>query len=173
MTWLPAQPVTVPALLAALAVVDGALAGFRAARGRNARIRRRSYTLTAARRGAAVALVGLAVTTAVSLAGLGRHRSPDLLAAGGRMLAVLVPYAGLAVLSLAAYRLLPIREGTLVIVIWLGPFTLARPVVVAAAAAAACAGSGDGAVWATAATAAIGVLTVEPLVHRRWYREPL
>ncbi|MCO5993368.1 hypothetical protein [Actinoallomurus rhizosphaericola] len=172
MTWVPAQDVMVPALLAALAVTDGAFAGFRAAAGRNARIRRRAYTVTAAGRGAAVALVDLAATAAVSLADLGR-RYPALLAAGARMLAVLAPFAVLVVLSIGAYLLLPTREGALMVVVGLGPFTLARPIVVAGAVAAACLGSRDPVIWAAAVTAAVGVLTVEPLVHRRWYREPL
>jgi hypothetical protein len=172
MTWVPAQAVTVPVTLAALAVIDGAFAGFRAAAGRNARIRRRAYALTAAGRGVAVALVGLVATVVVSLADLGR-RYPALLDAGTRMLAVLAPFALLVVLSLGAYLLLPMREGALMVVVGLGPFTLARPVVVAGAVAAACLGSRDPVIWATAVTAAAGVLTVEPLVHRRWYREPL
>ncbi|GAA0354226.1 hypothetical protein NE235_07985 [Actinoallomurus spadix] len=172
MTWIPAQEVTVPVALAGLTVADGAFAGLRAATGRNGRIRRRAYIVTAAGRGAAVALAGLAATAVVSLGDLGR-RHQALTEAGARTLAVVAPYAALAVLSLGAYLLLPMREGALMVVVGLGPLILVRPIVVAGAVVAACLGTRDPVIWAAAGTAAAGVLTVEPLVRRRWYREPL
>jgi hypothetical protein len=174
-TWFLAGPATVPALLVTLAVVDGAFAGFRAATGRNARIRKRDYDLLAARRGVAVSVVALAATAVVILAGLAGqgHRYQDLVEAGARMLVVVVPYALAVVVSLAAYWLLPMRESTFVILVGLGPFTLARPAVVTAAAATAVLGSRDWLIWAGALMAGTGVLMVEPWVHRRWYREPL
>ncbi|MFB9836154.1 oxidoreductase [Actinoallomurus acaciae] len=175
MTLFPAEPVTVPALLVGLAVADGAFAGFRAGTGRNARIRKRRYNLLAAGRGLAVSAAGLAVTAVVILLGSAghAHRRADLVEAGARMLMVLMPYAVAVVISLAGYRLLPIRPSTLLILVGLGPFTLARPAVVAAATAAAVLASPDWLVRAVALTAATGTLIVEPWVHRRWYREPL
>ncbi|MEV0405532.1 oxidoreductase [Actinoallomurus sp. NPDC050550] len=175
MTWLPIPAVTVPVLLGGLAVVDGAFAGFRAATGRNARIHKRDYALAAARRGAAVSVPGLAATAVVSLTGAAGegHWYGDLVEAGTRMLAVVAPYAAVVILSLAAYWLLPMRESTFVILVGLGPLTLARPAVVAAAVAAAGLGARDWLIWTAAVTAAAGVLVVEPWVHRRWYREPL
>jgi hypothetical protein len=59
-----------------------------------------------------------------------------------------------------------------VIVAGLGPFTLARPIVVVAAAAFAGLGSRDWLICVASFTTAAGVLMVEPWVHRRWYREP-
>lgn len=171
----PAEAVTVPALLAALAVVDGAFAGFRAGCGRNARIRRRDHDLRAAARGVAVSMVGLSVTAVVTLAGSAgrRHRQEALIEAGTRMLMIVLPYALAVVVALAGYRLLPARESAFMILARLGPLTLARPVVVVAAAAATVLGSPDPLIWIAALTAATGVLIVEPWVHRRWYREPL
>lgn len=169
--------VAVPIALAAVALVDGAFAGFRAGTGRNARIDKRRYNAQAARRGFLVAAASLlAVSAVLGLGLLGAReagRSYDaLVQAGGRMLVVLLPFAALVVASLAAYWLLPMRESTFVILVGLGPFTLARPLVVLAAAATAVHGSHQWLVWAGSLLASAGVLVVEPWVHRRWYREP-
>lgn len=167
--------VAVPVLLACLALADGAFAGFRAGAGRNARIRKKAYNLRGARRGMAMSGAGLAATAAVLLPGLASRglRYSDLTDAGTRMLMVLVPYAVVVLASLAAYVLLPVRESTFVILVGLGPLTLARPFVVAAAVVAAGADAHDWIVWAGAVVAAAGVLMVEPCAHRRWYQEPL
>lgn len=175
MTLFPAEAITVPVLLVTLAVVDGAFAGFRAGTGRNARIDKRDHNLLAARRGATASMAGLTVTAAVTLTGsaIRGHRHADLIEAGTRMLAILLPYALAVVISLVAYRLLPVRESAFVILVGLGPLTLARPAVVAAATAAAVLSTPDRLIWLAALTAATGVLIVEPCVHHRWYREPL
>lgn len=169
--------IAVPAVLATLALVDGAFAGFRAATGRNARIDKRLYNLRAARRGlitAAASLLANALFLCIGLACAGdAGRGYDaLLAAGVRMLAVLLPFAALVVVSLAAYWLLPMRESTFVILVGLGPFTLARPFVVLAACAGAMIGSARWLVWIGSVLACAGALAVEPWVHRRWYSEP-
>lgn len=91
----------------------------------------------------------------------------------GLMVSSAAPFAAVVATSLAAYWVLPIRESTFVILVGLGPFTLARPFVVLAAAAAAVAGSSQWLVWAGTVTASAGVLLVEPRVHRRWYSEPV
>ena len=175
---VPTGRVAVPALLVLLALVDGAFAGFRAATGRNARIRRRAYTLRAAWRGLATSLVGLGATAV--LAGMALvftahpgQRYDRLVHAGTRMLAVLLPFAGAVVLSLAMYLLLPMRESTFVILVGLGPFTLIRPAVAVVAAAWSVIGAADWLVWAGTIVAATGVLSVEPWVHHRWYRAPI
>lgn len=175
--WLPQGSVTVPAALAAIALMDGAFAGFRAATGRNARIDKRAYDRRAARRGLAAAAVALLVTSAVLLTGLllaadAGQTYTALVHAGARMLALLLPFVAVAFLSLAAYWLLPMRASTFVILLGLGPFTLARPAVTLAASALAVTGSDAGLVWVGATFACAGVLLVEPWVHRRWYSQP-
>ena len=175
--WLPQGSITVPAALAAIALMDGAFAGFRAATGRNARIDKRAYDRRAARRGLAVAAGALLVTSAVLVAGLllaadAGQSYATLVHAGARMLALLLPFVAVALLSLAAYWLLPMRASTFVILLGLGPFTLARPAVALAASGLAAAGSDTGLVWVGSGVACAGVLLVEPWVHRRWYAEP-
>ncbi|WP_116200187.1 oxidoreductase [Amycolatopsis circi] len=169
--------VLVPLVLGTLALVDAALAGFRAATGRNARIRKRSYYLAASRRGlasgaAGLGLVALLIVTAFAGSADPGARYAGLVGAGTRMLQVLAPFAAVVVVSLLAYWLLPMRGSTFVILIGLGPFTLARPVVVIAAVGWSVAASSDWLVWAAALAAAVSVLAVEPVVHRRWYRSP-
>ncbi|UKD56890.1 oxidoreductase [Amycolatopsis sp. FU40] len=169
--------VLVPLSLGTLALIDAALAGFRAATGRNARIRKRAYYLTASRRGLASGAAGLGLPALLIAATLPFSSDPGaryagLVGAGARMLQVLTPFAVVVVLSLLAYWLLPMRGSTFVILIGLGPFTLARPAVVLVAVVWSAAPSGDWLVWAVALAAAVAVLAVEPMVHRRWYRNP-
>ncbi|MCX5206508.1 hypothetical protein OG897_34520 [Streptomyces sp. NBC_00237] len=167
-----------PLLLAALALVDAAFAGFRAYAGRDGRIRKTRPTLKATRRGLVVGALTLTATSAVALAALllGTHTTPDaryaeLEAAAGRMLLVYAPYTVIVAASLACYLWGPLRASTLAVVIGLGPLTLVRPLVVLAGAVAAAWGSLPAAAVATAASA--GVLLVEPLTHRRWYTAPV
>ncbi|MEU7528377.1 oxidoreductase [Saccharothrix sp. NPDC042600] len=165
---------TVPLLLVAVALVDAVFAGFRAATGRNARIRKRSYYVLSGWRGFVVGGAGLGVVAVLLVTGLvlgGRY--DELVRAGERMLVVLMPFAVLVVVSLIAYWVLPMRPSTFVILVGLGPFTLVRPVVVVAAVAWAVVGAQDWLVWVGSVVAAAGVLAVEPLVHRRWYRAPV
>ncbi|MGM1060078.1 oxidoreductase [Saccharothrix sp. Mg75] len=167
----------VPLVLGVLALVDAGFAGFRAATGRNGRIDKRSYYLSAARRGlvvgaTALGLVALPVAATLVVSADPGARYDELVRAGTRMLRVLVPFAVLVVASLLGYWLLPMRESTFMMLIGLGPFTLVRPAVVLGAVAWVVAGSADPLAWAVAITAATGVLAVEPLVHRRWYRSP-
>ncbi|WP_409496566.1 oxidoreductase [Amycolatopsis sp. cmx-11-12] len=168
----------VPVVLGLLALVDAGFAGFRAAVGRNALIRKRSYHLLAARRGLVGGAIGLGLVALLIVATLGCSADPaarygELVRAGTRMLQVLVPFAALVVASLAAYWLLPMRESTFVILVGLGPFTLIRPTVVLGATVWSVAGSSDWLAWAVAIAAATGVLAVEPVVHRRWYLDPV
>ncbi len=160
----------VGAALAFIGLLDAAFAGFRACTGRDARIDKRALHRQAARRGLAAGATWLTAVTVVALAaGLTAHHD-ELLAAGTRMLQVLTPYAAVVALSIAAYWVLPMRESTFVILVGLGPMTLTRPLVVAAAVAWSVADSADWLVWTIALASGTGVLSVEPLVHHRWYR---
>jgi hypothetical protein len=168
----------VPVVLGLLAFVDAGFAGFRAATGRNARIRKSSYYVLAAHRGLVCGAVGLGLVALLIVATLGCSADPgtrydELVRAGTRMLQVLVPFAALVVVSLLAYWLMPMRESTFVILVGLGPFTLIRPVVVLGATVWSVAGSIDWLAWAVAIAAALSVVAVEPVVHRRWYRAPV
>ncbi|GAA3437055.1 oxidoreductase [Kutzneria kofuensis] len=163
---------TVAVSLVLLALVDAAFAGFRAATGRNARIRKRRYYARAAARGLALGAIGMAVTATVILVPLG-DRFDDLVVAGVLMGQVLLPFAAVVVLSMVAYWLLPMRESTFVILVGLGPFTLVRPLVVVAAVVWAGLGTDDWLVRLDAVVAAAAVLAVEPLTHHRWYRAPI
>jgi hypothetical protein len=168
----------VPVVLGLLALVDAGFAGFRAATGRNARIRKRPYYLVAVRRGVAGGAIGLGLVALLVVVTLGGSADPGarydaLVRAGMRMFQVLVPFAALVVASLLAYWLLPMRESTFVILVGLGPFTLLRPAVALGATVWSVAGSTDWLAWAVAIAASVGVLAVEPVVHRRWYRAPV
>jgi len=160
-------------LLATLLLVDAGLAGFRAATGRNARIRKHVYYRTAIWRGFSCGGIGLVLIALFAVMSLDGTRYGELVRAGTRMLQVLIPFAAMVVLSLFLYWLLPMRGSTFVILIGLGPFTLVRPLVVAAAVVWTVVPSGDWLVWTVAIAAAGTVLTVEPVVHRRWYRSPV
>ncbi|OPC84673.1 hypothetical protein B4N89_30480 [Embleya scabrispora] len=163
-------------LLAALGMIDAALAGFRASSGRNGRIRRRAADLRAARRGVLPGVFVLATSAAVALVVLGAAddrgtRYAELDAAAWRMLAVLLPYAGIVAVSMLCYLAGSFRLATFAILAGLGPLTMVRPLLVVGGVVAAGWATPAGA--AVAATAGSGILLVEPYVHRRWYRTPI
>lgn len=167
--------VTVPLALCLIALVDAGFAGFRAATGRNALIRKRVYYQRAARRGLWCGTAGLGLVVLLCAATFALTTDPaarydELVRAGTRMLQVLTPFAVLVAASIVAYWVLPMRGSTFVILVGLGPFTLVRPVVVLAAVAWSVAGAADWLVWTVALAAAAVVLAVEPVVHHRWYR---
>ncbi|MFF2956710.1 hypothetical protein ACFVVU_35870 [Kitasatospora sp. NPDC057965] len=165
-----------PALpLAVLGAVDAAFSGFRAYAGCDARIRKHRATTRAALRGLAVGTVLLlapAVTAVLHLlTATDPQRAYATLTAGG--LGYLLPltlYATAVLLSLGAYFLLPFRAGTLAVVIGLGPLTLLRPLAIAAACLGALLNGGGWASFLVGAVAGTAMLSVEPLVHHRWYR---
>ncbi|MFD7418008.1 hypothetical protein [Kitasatospora purpeofusca] len=165
-----------PALpLVLLGAVDAAFSGFRAYAGRDARIRKHRSNTRAALRGLAVGTVLLlapAVTAVVHLlTAADPQRAYAALTAGGSgYLLPLTLYAAAVFLSLAAYFLLPFRASTLAMVIGLGPLTLLRPLAVAAACLGALLNGGGWASLLVGAVAGAAVLSVEPLVHHRWYR---
>ncbi|MFF4498603.1 hypothetical protein [Streptomyces sp. NPDC001546] len=165
-------------LLVLLGLVDASFSGFRAYAGRDARIRKHRAAARAALRGLAVGAVLLLVPALTAAALLLTAADPaarfDALAAGGRgYLLPLALYAVLVLLSLAAYLTLPFRAGTLAVVVGLGPLTLLRPLAVAAACAGAVLGGGGIPALLVGALAGAAVLSVEPLTHRRWYRQVL
>lgn len=169
--------VTVPLVLASIAVIDGTLAGFRAATGRNGRIRKRGYYIVAMRRGlaAGVAVLGfLALVLGAVLAAAPdpAARYAGLTRAGTTMLWLIGPFAAVVLASLIGYAVLPRRPATYLILLGLGPFTLIRPWVTVTAGLAAAWTARDLPTAGCALLAATGVLAVEPWVHHRWYAEP-
>ena len=125
----------IPLALVALALVDGALLGFRAAAGRSGMIVKTPYYRRAVALGAAyagaVALGGVLLALAMSALG-GPAVWPALLEAGRAAVTV---YAGFAALVLAALAVwaVPVTEvRTLASVTVLGPGTLLRPWVLLA-----------------------------------------
>jgi hypothetical protein len=167
--------VAVPSFLAAVAILDGALAGFRASAGRCALIRKVRYNAIAAARGAActcLLLLGLAAGLGSYLAAT-RHQSTafaELVAAGSRMSLVYLPFVAVVLVSLAGYLTLPLRASSWLILAGLGPLTLVRPVVAVTGGIAALWHSTGLAVPIVTAAAVAGVLAIEPAVHHRWYR---
>ncbi|MCF2533113.1 hypothetical protein [Yinghuangia soli] len=164
------------ALLLLIALADAAFAGFRAYAGRDARIRRRPAIRRAALRGltagVALACVALLCAAGILLAAADPDAAyRDLDAAAGRALWVLVPYAAVVGAALLCYFGGPFRLGTLAVVAGLGPLTMLRPVAVAACVA--LAGSVSLPAAAVMAVGGVGVLAVEPWVHRRWYPVPV
>jgi hypothetical protein len=121
-------------VLYALATLDGAFCGYRAAAGRNALIDKRRYYRRALLRGAAlvqgaVVIVGVTLACVLTFSSGQAGLAADLLAAARRMLFVYVPYAAVALIAFAV-RLLPsvdFRSATSVFVF--GPLTALRPLV--------------------------------------------
>ncbi len=129
----------IPALMIAFAVLDLGFVGFRAAAGRDGRIDKRSYYARAMLAGAAVGVAFSGVMALVTWAVLRRVAAPgalfaELVAIGGRMALVFGGYAALVLGALVVYSLSRHEVRTLATVAILGPFTLARPWVVAVAA---------------------------------------
>jgi hypothetical protein len=172
-----AHAIAIPATLSAVALIDGTLAGFRAATGRNGRIDKRAYYAHAMRRGLTMGAViwvilALVLTAILITAPDPSTRFANLIRAGTAMLWVVGPFAVLVVASLVGYAALPRRPATLLILIGLGPFTLVRPSIAVVAGLAAAWSGRDLVISGCAALAVVGVLAVEPYAHRRWYAQP-
>lgn len=134
------KPTYVVALaVVALALLDTTLAGFRCAAGRDGRIQKRAYYLAAMRRGleSGVFLCVLmgALTALCASRPDGAAFYADLVAIGLRMLPVFAAFGGLVVAALAVYGVSRHEVRTFATVAILGPFTLARPWVIALATA--------------------------------------
>ena len=129
----------IPALMIAFAVLDLAFAGFRAAAGRDGRIDKRGHYTRAMLVGAGAGGVFSGVMALVTWAVVRRAAAPgalfgELVEIGGRMALVFAGYALLVPAALVVYGLSRHEVRTLAIVAILGPFTLGRPLVIAAAA---------------------------------------
>jgi hypothetical protein len=166
--------VVVPLALATIALLDGALAGFRAATGRNGMIVKRAFYATAVRRGflssvAMLSLLSLVLLVELVVAEHPSTRYETLVRAGLGLLVVIVPYAAVVVASLVGYAVLPRRPATFLILLGLGPLTLIRPYLTVAAGILGVWWSRDLIAGTSVALAVIGVLAIEPCVHRRWY----
>lgn len=141
-------------LLGVLVLVDGALCGFRAAAGRNPRLFLGGYYATSMLRGAraAVLIIGAFFVASLALrAGGGDALWASLVATAAQLVLVYGVFATLVIAALALYLVGSFDLGVLASVLVLGPFTLARPLVIVA-----------GALWAasTSTTVAAGALSV-------------
>ncbi|MBL8920294.1 MAG: hypothetical protein JNJ54_15615 [Myxococcaceae bacterium] len=155
-----------PWLLALLVVVDGTLCGFRAAAGRNPRLFLRAYYAASMRRAALLALVVAAGFLGVTMA-VRAHDAEAfsaIVAAGEVMVLVYGVYATVVLLALGLYLLGHFDLGVLATVLVLGPFTLARPLVIVAGAAFAAWSSPHPAAVAFAVAGASAMLVFERLL---------
>lgn len=130
-------PAAVPYCMLALALLDVTLSGFRAAAGRDGRLAKRAFYARAMRLGFAAGVVvcvavGLATALVVSLPG-GSATYADLVAIGVRMVPVFALFVVTVVAALVIYGVSRHEVRTFATVAILGPFTLARPFVVAGA----------------------------------------
>lgn len=159
------------AVLFILAVLDGALAGFRSSAGRTGLIGHRQSDYRAAWRGALLAGTLLAPVLVAVPADILLHpgRLDDYVHAGTVMLAVYGPYALLVMIALACYAILGWRLKYLATALILGPFTLLRPGIAILGGALAIARSNEPVVAVMAGLSVVAVLTTEPLCDWLWY----
>jgi hypothetical protein len=158
-------------LLALLAVVDAAFAGFRAAAGRNARIYKRDYYARSLLRGALsglflVALLGALTLLVLSLSADAERQYAELLVVGGRMLWVFLPFAALVLTALLVYAVFDYDVRALATVAILGPFTLFRPWVVALGCVVGLRVTSDRLIWALTVTSSAAVLILGRVLDR-------
>lgn len=161
-----------PSLLAALAVLDAAFAGFRAAAGRNARIFKRAYYTRHMLLGSLfgmILVVALGGVTLLLLAGSAAPvaRYAELVSVGKRMLWVFVPYAALVLSALVLYMVSDHDLRAFATVAILGPFTLLRPWLIAAGGAVGLCATADGATWILTIVACGSVILLGRLLDRR------
>ena len=122
-------------LLGVLAFIDGTLSGFRAAAGRNPRIFLWGYYSASMRRGALGSLLTIGLFLGVGLCLPGEETWPCLLVAANKLVMVYGAFATLVLAALGLYLSSSFDLGVLASVIVLGPFTLARPLVILCGAA--------------------------------------
>ena len=158
-------------VLVFIAMLDAAFAGFRASCGRTGRVDHRLHDRVGARRGllvAAALLIPLAVIICLDAA-FSPSAMDGYLKAGRVMLWMFIPYGALVLTALLAYLTLDWRRRFLASVVILGPFTLLRPLVVAAALVGVVLLTDRASVALAALAASIAVLAVEPVTGRLWY----
>jgi hypothetical protein len=163
----------IPLALSAMAILDGALCGFRAAAGKDGRIAKHGYYWRAAALGlgAATVAVALAWAEAGLLYAIAGDRAAvwrDFLVAGAAAMRVLVPYSALAIVALVPWMLPANDARILATVMVLGPFTLARPFVILAGLGCALAAAPRASVLLLVAGTGAAMLLLEPLLARRW-----
>lgn len=162
----------IPLALVALALVDGALLGFRAAAGRSGLLEKRAYYRRAIALGAlhAAAVTAGGVALALALSALGGPGAWAALVTAGRAAAtVYALFAALIVAALAVWAVPVTEVRTLASVTVLGPGTLARPWVIVAGLAWAVRAAPRGEVVALALYAAAGMLPLERYLTRRYF----
>jgi hypothetical protein len=162
-----------PLLLALLAIVDAAFAGFRAAAGRNARIFKFEYYRQSVLRGALagvglVAVLGVLTALVLVVAPNPTHQYAELVAVGARMLWVLGAYAALVIAALVVYAVADWDLRSLATVAILGPFTLLRAWVIALASAVGLAAGVGPTTWALTLVSCAAVVLLGRALDR-WY----
>lgn len=158
-------------ILCAMALIDGALSGFRSWSGRDGRIVKRDHRIRSSLQGAAMAvlalgLIAMAALIATNSTALGYG---DLVAAGRRMVWVYVPFCVAVACGFLAYfsRKPDVQAfGTAMV---FGPATLARPIVIIGGAVSAAWGNGYS-IAIVALIAAATMLSVEPILSLHWRR---
>ena len=128
----------IPTALVAFALLDGALAGFRAAAGRNGRIDKLRYHLRAMSLGLMASAVAIALLAGTTTAVLVTAADADaiwneLLAMGERLVLCFAAFSALVLSFLGIYALARNEVRTFATVAILGPFTLARPAIIVGA----------------------------------------
>lgn len=167
---------TVPVLLVALAVLDGAFAGFRAEAGRLPMIRKRGAHARALARGAAAGAVTCAILGGLTIIALSASSDAEadyaeLVRMGSLLLLPFGGYAGLVLLALVVFAFAQHEVRTFATVAILGPFTLARPWLVIGAAAWVTSGSARAVPIALTWIASIAVLATGVALDRLAGRE--
>lgn len=162
----------IPAALVLLALLDGALIGFRSGAGRVGLVEKDAHMRRAVLLGVlaagAIAVGGLVLAFVITLLP-GRERWASLEAGGAAASTVFGLFAGLMVTALLVW-LVPITElRTLVTVSLLGPGTLLRPVVIVFGMLYAFARVPTWEVAVLGAYGASAMLLVEPWLTRRFF----
>jgi hypothetical protein len=117
-----------------LATLDAAFAGYRAAAGRNALIRKRRYYRWAMIKGALFGQVAVALAACVALISLALVSDRESLlhdyeSAGFRMLLVYVPFTLIILMAFLARLIRSVDIRSITSTLIFGPFTLVRPLV--------------------------------------------
>lgn len=167
----------IPSLVVVFALLDVTLAAFRAAAGRNGRIRKGAYFRRAMARGAAVGAALVLVLGGVTAAVLYAASDAvavwrDLLAMGAHLAWWFGGFALVVLGSLGVYAVSRHEWRTLATTAVLGPFTLVRPFLVVGATASASTRSEGIAAIALSVLASASVLGVGAVLDWAYGRAP-
>ncbi len=160
-------------LLWILCVTDAAFAGYRDAAGRDARIFKVELYRRSVRRGLRAGLgvtlaTGALAAVVVAVAPSPEMRFAELLSTAGSMLPILGVYATVVLMALGLWATAEADVRTLASVTVLGPFTLIRPLVIAAAGAVGAWRAPSIPVAVVALAACALQLAIEPALARGW-----